>query len=96
MGLGDAVDERLHGGRIAHVARAHLAGAAGGLDRRVRGGEPVGAAGDEDDVAPVLGEAFRDGAADAAACSGDDGDALLYDSNLRAALGGGGMVQEGR
>jgi hypothetical protein len=47
-------------------------------------------------MAPVLREAFCDGAADAAACSSDDGDALVYDCTLRAEPVGGGILQERR
>jgi hypothetical protein len=96
VGLGDAVDERLHGGGVGDVAWADLARATRCLDGGVHGRETVGAAGDEDDMTAVLREAFCDGATDAAACSSDDGDALLYDCTLRAANRGGGILQERR
>jgi hypothetical protein len=47
-------------------------------------------------MTPILREAFCDGATDAAACSSDDGDALLDDCTLRAADRGGGILQERR
>ena len=79
VGLGDGLDERLHGGSVGDVAGAHFAGSTRGLDRRVDGREALGGARHEDDVTAVLGETFCDGPADTAASSGDDGDALVDD-----------------
>jgi len=81
--VGHALDEGLHRSGVREVARADLAGAAGGLDAALDSSKGVGVPSDEDDMASVLGEALCDGAADAAAGSGDDGDALVDDRILR-------------
>jgi hypothetical protein len=80
----------LHRSAIGHVTRPHLAGAARSLDRCVNRRKTLRASSHKDDVTPIFGEAFGDGPADAAACSSNDGDALLYGSILRAALRGEG------
>jgi len=67
---------------VGEVAGADLARSAGRLDGGLGGGEPFGAAGDQDDVTAVLGKTLCDGTADAATRSGDDGDALVDDRNL--------------
>ena len=87
MGFGNSLDERLHGSAIGDVTRLDLARPARTLDRSVDGREALGCACDKDDMASVFGKAFCDGAADAAAGSSDDGDALDDDGSSLATSG---------
>jgi len=82
MRLGDALDERLHCGAVGDVARLDLTRSTCGLDGSVDGAKAFSAAGNEDDMASVLGKTLCDGTADAAAGSSDDGDALFDDDDL--------------
>jgi hypothetical protein len=81
--LGDAFDQRVNCCAIGDVAWSNLARTACGSNRCVDGGEAIGGSRDKHDMAAVAREAFCDGAADAATCSGDDSDALLDDVGLQ-------------